>query len=78
MNESQLDRIEHKLDVNTRQTTENTFNLREHMRRTLLLEERVAPIEEHVARWAGIGKAVAIIGSLLVAAAAVLKIFEHF
>ena len=78
MNESQLDRIENKVDIVTRETIENTTHLKDHMRRTRNIEERMVPVEAHIARWAGIGKGLTIVGSLLLMAAAVIKILEYF
>ena len=55
---------------------QNTASLQEHMRRTTALEERFAPVERHVIMWAGVGKAIGVIGalaSLLYAAVRLLR-----
>jgi hypothetical protein len=48
--QAQLDRIESNLAENTRSTIENTSALKEHMRRTELLEAAIEPIQKHVVR----------------------------
>lgn len=59
--------IEEKLDKNLNETAKNTSQLADHMRRTENLEERMVPIEKHVAMWGGVGKAL-VVGSTIVAA----------
>jgi hypothetical protein len=66
----QLDRIE--------------LNLAEHMRRTEALEalhdelhERIKPIEQHVSMWAGAGKAVTYLLTILGIVAAIFKALSH-
>jgi hypothetical protein len=77
---SQLGRIEDKLDENTKQTIENTASLKEHMRRTALLEERhaavdsrLAPLEKHVD---GIAATVKFIGIISLVTATILGIVQ--
>lgn len=84
MSLEQLDRIEKKLDDNTRQTLENTLNLKEHMRRTELLEDMVAgtsdrikPIEAHVHMMAGAFKLVVVLGTAAATIAGLLRLFNH-
>lgn len=43
----------------------NTDSLEEHIKRTEMLEERVQPLENHIAMWAGAGKTIAYIGTVL-------------
>ncbi len=62
---AKLDVIEQKLDENTRQTIDNTASLREHMRRTELLENRVKPLEEHVVQMRVLVPAIAFLGALI-------------
>lgn len=84
MTQDQLDRIEKKLDENTRQTIENTVNLREHMRRTDLLEqiventsERIVPIENHVQMMAGAFKLIVILSTIVGFVAGVLALVQY-
>lgn len=84
MSIEQLTRIEEKLDENTRQTLENTLSLREHMRRTELLEdmlastsERIKPIEAHVHMMAGAFKLVVVLGTAAATIAGLLRLFNH-
>jgi hypothetical protein len=69
-------------DIRT-ELVEVKADLREHMRRTEILEERsdafmarLDPMEKHVERWAGAGKAVAILGSAVGLLAGLWKLFE--
>ncbi len=80
----QLDRIEGKLDENTRETIQNTSNLREHMRRTDLLEkaqsdmsERIRPIESHVSMMAGVFKAFVALGALVGIAVSIYQLVGY-
>ena len=80
----QLNRIEEKLDENTRQTLENTLNLKEHMRRTDLLEQmlratsdRIKPIQAHVHMMAGAFKLVVVLGTAAATAAGLLRLFGY-
>lgn len=57
---------------------QNKEDLREHMRRTANVEERVSPLERHVAMWSGVGKAVAILGTVATVCACLLKALEWF
>lgn len=84
MSQDQLDRIEKKLDENTRQTLENTLNLREHMRRTDLLEQiventsdRIRPIENHVQMMAGAFKLIVILSTIVGLVAGVLALIQY-
>jgi hypothetical protein len=79
--QEQLDRIEAKADASAQQIARNTAtlerntkSLEEHMARTKLLEDRVSPIEKHIAMWAGAGKTVVYVSTVLAAAAALAKI----
>lgn len=68
-----LDRIFERLDaIHTEQVRQGTI-LETHERRSTQLEARVLPLEGHVARWAGVGKAVAVLGTLATIAAAVAR-----
>jgi hypothetical protein len=80
----QLDRIEAKLDENTRETIQNTSNLREHMRRTDLLEkakdslsERIRPIESHVSMLAGVFKAFVALGAAVGIAVSIYQLIGY-
>lgn len=84
MSQDQLDRIEKKLDENTLQTLENTLNLREHMRRTDLLEQiventsdRIRPIENHVQMMAGAFKLILILSTIVGLVAGVLALVQY-
>lgn len=57
---------------------ENKEDLKEHMRRTSNVEQRVSPLERHVAMWSGVGKAVAILGTVATVCACLLKALEWF
>lgn len=46
--DEKLDKIDGRLDALTVNLAENTASLKEHMRRTELLENQVKPIEAHV------------------------------
>lgn len=77
----QLNRIEEKLDENTRQTLENTLNLKEHMRRTELLEQmlratgdRIKPVEAHVHMMAGAFKLVVVLGTVAATIAGLVRL----
>lgn len=81
MSQEQLTRIEEKLDENTRQTLENTISLKEHMRRTELLEQmlratsdRIRPIEAHVHMMAGAFKLVVVLGTVAATLAGLLRL----
>lgn len=58
-------------------------NLKEHMRRTEVAEKRLdlfqselAPLKAHVAGWSAVGKALAIIGTLVGIAVGVAKLIK--
>lgn len=81
--ESKLDGLREELVENTVQTALNTAHLAEHMRRTDILEKdhadtksRIAPLEKHINMWSGVGKAVAILGTVIAAAATIYGLFS--
>lgn len=81
MSDELLLRIEKKLDENTKQTIENTVSLREHMRRTELLEQllasnsdRMKPIEAHVQMMAGAFKLIIVLGTVAGALAGLIRL----
>ena len=83
MSDELLLRIEKKLDENTKQTIENTLNLKEHMRRTELLEqmlantsERIRPIEGHVQMMAGAFKVFVVLGTVAGALAGLFRVLS--
>jgi hypothetical protein len=49
-----------------------------HEQRSLQLEERVLPIERHVAMWSGVGKALTVLGVLAGIVASVAKVLGAF
>jgi hypothetical protein len=61
-------------DLHTEQVRQGVI-LETHEKRSTQLEARVAPIEAHVQKWAGVGKALAIAGTLLSLLAALVKLF---
>ena len=79
-----MDRIETKLDANTEICRENEANLREHMRRTDLLEKQVIqvktqvePIQKHVDFVKTLLKGFLGAGALATAAASVAKLLSQ-
>lgn len=48
--------------------------LETHERRSTNLEARVIPIERHVNMWGGVGKALAVLATLVAIAAAILRV----
>lgn len=46
-----------------------------HEQRSLRLEQRVEPIEKHVAMWSGVGKALAVLAALGSVVAALMRVF---
>jgi len=70
--ESKLDTLSDKLVDIDKTLVRNTVSLEDHVRRTNLLEEKLAPVERHVAMIQGIVKFIALMGVLLGIAKAVL------
>jgi hypothetical protein len=68
------ERILEKLDAMHTEQVRQGVILEQHEQRSTQLETRVAPLEAHVQRWAGIGKAVTVLGTLASIAAAVWKV----
>lgn len=70
-----LERIAQRLDaIHTEQVRQGVI-LERHEQRSTQLEERVTPIERHVAMWSGVGKAVAVLGTLAGAVAGLWRAF---
>jgi hypothetical protein len=70
--ENKLDTLSDKLVDIDKTLVRNTVSLEDHVRRTNLLEEKLAPVERHVAMIQGIVKFIALMGVLLGIAKAVL------
>ena len=70
--ENKLDTLGDKLADIDKTLTRNTVSLEDHVRRTNLLEEKLAPVEKHVAMIQGIVKFIALMGVLLGIAKAVV------
>ena len=62
-----------QLRENTAQLRENTVTLEEHHRRSLHLEERMAPIERGHIMWGGVGKGLTVIGTVTVIVGALAR-----
>lgn len=79
----QLDRLETKIDdqnehlanIDVTLATQST-QLREHMRRTSLLEQEVRPIRKHVAMVSGALKFLGIVASILAITAALHELMK--
>lgn len=56
---------------------QNKEDLKEHMRRTANVEERVSPLERHVAMWAGVAKAAATLGTVAAVGTFLFKLYEY-
>ena len=69
-----LDRIEQTLATMNVTLAVNTEQLKEHMRRTQLLEQKLEPVEKHVARVDGIIKFLGVVGVIVGIVAGVIKI----
>lgn len=79
-----LDRIESKIDkqserINSIDVTlaEQHISLKEHMRRTSLLEEQLKPIQSHVDMTTAILKIIAVLGGITATVAAGLEILRY-
>lgn len=82
---AKFDNHDKKLDeIKEEQAKTNTIlavqevNLREHMARTRLLEERIIPVEKHVTIFNGVLKAVGAITTLGAGILGIIKVIEHF
>ena len=70
--ENKLDTLGDKLSDIDKTLVRNTVSLEDHVRRTNLLEEKLAPVEKHVAMIQGVAKFIALLAALLAIAKAVL------
>lgn len=62
---AKLDKLDSRLDNVDITLVKQHAQLEEHIRRTNLLESEVKPIKEHVSNLRGIGKLIAILGSIV-------------
>ena len=83
MEDNQLDRIENKIDKHGEHLSSIDVtlaaqhqSLKDHMRRTELLEAKLEPIEEHVANLNGILKFIGFLSVLVGLALAARQLFE--
>lgn len=71
-------RVEERLNGMDRTLVKQEENLKEHMKRSDLLEEQMAPVKKHVALVESVFKIVGAIGVLVATAAGIVKIIEFF
>ena len=74
MIEAKLDKLDHRLDSVDKTLVRQEENLKEHMRRTALLEEEVQPIKAHVHQLRGAGKFLALASSAIGILAVLYKV----
>lgn len=74
----QLDRVEGRLDSIDVTLAKNTTSLEDHMRRTNLLEEAVAPLTKDKAQRDGAFKLLGVLSLMGGVATGLLKVFEYF
>lgn len=80
---STMQRIEAKVDSQAKDISNinvtmaaNTATLDVHVKRTELLEQRVSPLESHVAIWSGLGKALAVLATIATIAEVIVLIMK--
>ena len=71
-----LEKIEARLDEMAFTLVEQEINLREHMRRSEMLEQKLEPVEKHVEQVKGVGTFLTYLGIVAGVAAAVWAIIE--
>lgn len=72
--EKKLDKVEDRLDTMDKTLVKQEENLKEHMRRTDLLEKDMQPVKKHVAMVHGAFKLIGLIGTLIAIAVGIAKL----